>query len=62
MNKPNHVGRPRKWLSIEEWNSFKNNEWRHLNWKVTAMLALTTTILGFQIYILNLALKSLFGG
>lgn len=45
-------GRPKKYVTIEMWNVFMTNHWKHLKWKVNGLLlgmiilvSLTITIL-----------------
>lgn len=34
-----------RYLTLTEWLSFKNNDWKHLNWKVDVAIGLLLVIL-----------------
>ena len=45
MSEKRGRGQPRKYLRIDEWQRFLNNDWRHMNWKVNGLLGFALTIL-----------------
>ena len=50
-------GRPRKYLTTEEWNKWLGNHWRHMIWKVNGMIALMVIMIGFLIAIFSVLLQ-----
>jgi hypothetical protein len=53
MSKPKFPGWFKAWL---------DNDWKHMNWKVNAMIALMSVNVGFLIALFSLALTKMFGG
>jgi len=49
MVSKNHGGRPLKYLTVECWERWKNNDYRHLNWKVNFMLTVLLATFGASI-------------
>jgi len=45
----NCKGRKPKYLTVERFNNFLLNDWRHLNWKVNFMFAILLATLGASI-------------
>ena len=35
----------RKYMMLEEWQNFKTNDWKHLNWKVDVTIGLLLVVL-----------------
>ena len=51
-----------KYLTLEEWRNWKNNDFRHLKWEVHGVAAVIVIILGLVTAIFAFALTRLFGG
>ena len=51
-----------KYLTIEAFNAFKNNDFRHLKWEVHGIGIGVLILLGLVTTIFALALAKLFGG
>jgi len=45
----NGVGRPKKYLTVDKFNEFLHNDFKHLNRKVNAQFALLLAIFGASI-------------
>ena len=45
----NSVGRPRKYLNLDDWKAWLKNDWKHLNWKVNFMFAVLLATFGAAI-------------
>lgn len=45
----NGVGRPKKYLTVERFEHFLNNDWKHMNWKSNLQFALLLAIFGASI-------------
>ncbi len=55
-------GRKPKYLTVERFEAWLNNHWKHMTWKVNGIIAILIVVIMFLIAIFSIGLMSLFGG